>query len=393
MPRLPAPGPQPAPPSSTARGAAGPGYCARTPAGAAAAPGPGRPGSRPGSAAAAASCRRHAGLGLCSACWQRHPDRPFVQGANLAARLDRPARLAAASSSPHLAARHCAGPRLHDDHRAWPAAGRRAPQPSPGRARARPPPRPVDGHPWPAPWRTSSPSSGLALPTDQAERLAAGRRQRRIDAVPGRCARRSASVRRAHAAGPGTGPPGRDHGPAADHTIETALAIVRDLARFLAGQRGKQDWALVDVHDIEAFLATLPKARNRRLTVLRQFFRFARAQTARARRPDPRPVRRAAARASPARPSPSTSSAPCSAAGPPTPTSTRTRRCSASSPCCTAPPAARSATLRVADIDARRPDGPARQAPAPGAAGPGQLVGPAALPGPPRQPSAPTTRT
>jgi integrase len=30
------------------------------------------------------------------------------------------------------------------------------------------------------------------------------------------------------------------------------------------------------VHDIEAFLATLPKARKRRLTVLRQFFRFAR---------------------------------------------------------------------------------------------------------------------
>ncbi|MFE4801807.1 double zinc ribbon domain-containing protein [Streptomyces sp. NPDC056708] len=23
--------------------------------------------------------RRHAGLGLCSACWQRHPDRPFVR--------------------------------------------------------------------------------------------------------------------------------------------------------------------------------------------------------------------------------------------------------------------------------------------------------------------------
>ncbi len=51
---------------------------------------------------------------------------------------------------------------------------------------------------------------------------------------------------------------------------------MRDLGRFLAGQRGKQDWALTDVHDIEAFLATLPKARKRRLTVLRQFFRYAR---------------------------------------------------------------------------------------------------------------------
>jgi integrase len=32
------------------------------------------------------------------------------------------------------------------------------------------------------------------------------------------------------------------------------------------------------VHDIEAFLATLPKARKRRLTVQRQFFRFVRVQ-------------------------------------------------------------------------------------------------------------------
>ncbi|WP_413804491.1 hypothetical protein [Streptomyces sp. OE57] len=42
--------------------------------------------------------------------------------------------------------------------------------------------------------------------------------------------------------------------------------------------RGKDDWALVDVHDIEAFPAPLPKGRKRRLTVLRQFFRFARSQ-------------------------------------------------------------------------------------------------------------------
>jgi integrase len=35
--------------------------------------------------------------------------------------------------------------------------------------------------------------------------------------------------------------------------------------------------SLADVHDVEAFLATLPRARKRRLTVLRQFFRFARS--------------------------------------------------------------------------------------------------------------------
>jgi site-specific recombinase XerD len=66
--------------------------------------------------------------------------------------------------------------------------------------------------------------------------------------------------------------------PRSDHTLETALSILRDLACFLTEYRGEDDWALVDVHDVEAFLATLPKARRGRLVVLRQFFRFARSQ-------------------------------------------------------------------------------------------------------------------
>ncbi|MFI6449863.1 site-specific integrase [Kitasatospora sp. NPDC050543] len=65
--------------------------------------------------------------------------------------------------------------------------------------------------------------------------------------------------------------------PRSDHTLETALSTMRDLAIFLTAFRGKNDWALVDVHDIEAFLTTLARARKRRLTVLRQFFRFARS--------------------------------------------------------------------------------------------------------------------
>jgi len=44
------------------------------------------------------------------------------------------------------------------------------------------------------------------------------------------------------------------------------------------GERRTLDWALANVHDAEAFLATLPKARKRRLTVLRQFFTFARTR-------------------------------------------------------------------------------------------------------------------
>ncbi len=55
-----------------------PGYCARAPAGAGIARVPAKPNSRP----LCRECgrwRRHAGLGLCSACWRRHLDRPFVR--------------------------------------------------------------------------------------------------------------------------------------------------------------------------------------------------------------------------------------------------------------------------------------------------------------------------
>lgn len=51
---------------------------------------------------------------------------------------------------------------------------------------------------------------------------------------------------------------------------------MRDFALFLATQRGKQDWALVDVADVEAFLAAQPGMRARHLSVLRQFFAIAR---------------------------------------------------------------------------------------------------------------------
>lgn len=66
--------------------------------------------------------------------------------------------------------------------------------------------------------------------------------------------------------------------PRSDRTIDVALATVRDLALFLDHQRGKQDWSTVDVADIEEFLNLQPNNRPRRLTVLRQFFRFARTR-------------------------------------------------------------------------------------------------------------------
>ncbi|MCX5001038.1 hypothetical protein OHB05_00110 [Streptomyces sp. NBC_00638] len=110
----------------------------------------------------------------------------------------------------------------------------------------------------------------MAMATDQAERLAAGRRQRRIDAVP-ETLRPSVdafadfmmhSRERARRAGTR---------PRSDATIEAALAIMRDLARFLISERGKQYWALIDVRDVEAFLAGSPKTRKRRLVVFGQF--------------------------------------------------------------------------------------------------------------------------
>jgi hypothetical protein len=57
--------------------------------------------------------------------------------------------------------------------------------------------------------------------------------------------------------------------------METAFAIARDPARFLTGRRGKNGWTLVNVHDVEALLATDPKSRKRRPTGLSQFFRVA----------------------------------------------------------------------------------------------------------------------
>jgi site-specific recombinase XerD len=212
---------------------------------------------------------------MCSRCWQRHPDRPFVRAENLIAQMAEPPPWLREFVA-HLAARYCVGRActmvaalgrlLQDDEPHHPQAvlerARRPGRSMGSLARA------LEGF---------FVERRLALPTDQAERLAAGRRQRRIDATP--AALRPAveafaawmlrARERARRAGTR---------PRTDQTIETALATVRDFARFLDAERGKRAWALVDVHDVEAFLAELPKARKRRLTVLRQFFRLARNQ-------------------------------------------------------------------------------------------------------------------
>ena len=234
---------------------------------------PRQPKDPPRACAQCGQVRRHEGLGLCSACWQRRPERPFVRAAHLAAWLTDPpgwldgfvAHVAAGNGPAGACAMITQLGRLledgHPDHPRSVLERARRPGRSMGSlARA---------------LEDYFTEQGLALPTDQAERLAAGRRQRRLGAVPAPlrpavdmfCEHMLAARQRARRAGTR---------PRTDHTIETALATVRDLARFLAGPRDKQDWALAGVHDIEAFLATVPKSRKRRLTVLRQFFRVAR---------------------------------------------------------------------------------------------------------------------
>ncbi|MBO8150679.1 site-specific integrase (plasmid) [Rhodococcus sp. ZPP] len=219
--------------------------------------------------------RRHQAHGLCSRCWQRHPDRPFVQGQTLAARLsETPSWLP--DFVAHLAGRYYPGRACN----AITALGRLLEDNEPNHPqtvleRSRQPGRSMGS--LARALENYFTEHGLAMPTDQPERLAAGRRQRRIDAIPEPLRPAVASFAdhllhaRERARRAGTRP-------RSDQTIEAALATMRDLANFLYSTRDKQDWSTIDVNDIEAFLSTLVRARKRRLTVLRQFFRFARSR-------------------------------------------------------------------------------------------------------------------
>ena len=219
--------------------------------------------------------RRHNALGLCARCYQRYPGRPFVTAANLIARLDDPpgwlgdfAAHAAASYAPALAVGLITSlGRLLAD------GGSRHPQALLERSRQQ--------------GSGQSPGTlakvleafltarGLALPSGQAAGLAAARRQRLTDAVPGALRPAAAGFcqfllnARERARRAGTRP-------RADNTIERRLSIIRDMAILLTGQ-GKHDWATASVHDVEAFLATRPAIRRSRLTALRHFFTWARA--------------------------------------------------------------------------------------------------------------------
>ena len=234
---------------------------------------PAPPKQPPRICAACGQLRRHSGLGMCSRCWQRNPDRPYVAVNNLIGSLaDPPAWLpdfAAHVAEPLSVSRACGlisklGRLLTDGGPTHPQALLE---------RARRPGRSIGS--LARILQDFFTTRALALPTDQATRLAATRRQRRIDAGPDPLRPAVAGFAdallqaRERARRAGTRP-------RTDGTIDNHLGTVRDLARHIADQRGKADWATVDIGDVEAFLTTLPAMRKSRLTALRQFFRYAR---------------------------------------------------------------------------------------------------------------------
>ncbi len=235
-----------------------------------------RPGPTPLPPRKCSTCERHVrrlSLGMCSRCWQRHPDRARNQTDRLADALaDAPWWLG--EFADFVTERHCVGRAcvmitalghlLDDDSSTHPQALLE---------RARTPGRSAGTLA-----RTLEEffvERDLAFGLDQAARLAAGRRQRRVDATPETlrgaaasfCEHLIRSNERARRAGTQ---------PRADSTIDTALANVRDLARFLVDERAKSDWATVQPADTEAFLNIQPNNRRRRLSNTRQFFAWAR---------------------------------------------------------------------------------------------------------------------
>jgi integrase len=114
----------------------------------------------------------------------------------------------------------------------------------------------------------------LAFGLDQETRLANGRRQRRVDAVP-TSLRPAVQAFAEHLVGSRERARRAGTRPRTDVTLEQTLSIVRDLARFIVSERAKQEWSIVEVGDIEAFLGQRPANRQRRLQASRQFFRWA----------------------------------------------------------------------------------------------------------------------
>jgi site-specific recombinase XerD len=230
---------------------------------------PGRP-PDPDHACRACGLVTHlAGDGLCLRCYTRSPHRITVRAQNLAARLSDPPPWLPGFAG-YLVPRHnvtAACQMITDTGRLLRDGGPVHPQSVLERAAAR-------GGPLARALEDFFTSNGLALAADHAERRAAARRQRRLDAIP--AVLRPAAIAfsehelagRHRAQHAGTRPPSHN-------TIEGHLTSVRDLAQFIGISRGIADWATVSTGDVEAFLAARPSMAAHRLAGLRRFFRFA----------------------------------------------------------------------------------------------------------------------
>jgi site-specific recombinase XerD len=224
------------------------------------------------------ACRKLAPIvahGLCGNCWQQDPARLPGQVERLAARLgDPPAWLAGFAG--HAAARHSVGRTslmISRLGRLLAETGTAAPQAilekasQPGRQSPGPLARALEDF---------FTDTGLAFASDHRACREATRRQRRLDQTPTSlrpavarwASAMIAAQQRARQAGTR---------PRSDHTLTDELSVLRDIARFLIAERGKADWATVQAADLEAFLALRPASRGRRLSILRSFFRWARA--------------------------------------------------------------------------------------------------------------------
>ena len=216
---------------------------------------------------------RKKGDGQCLRCWTRSPTRPITQAENLMTVLEDPpewlVRFAEFAAERHCVARACL---------MVSAIGRLATDGEPTHPQALLERSRSDGRSAGTLARTLEEflvGEHLAFGLDQEVRLANGRRQRRVDAVP-TSLRPAVSAFAEHLVGARERARRAGTRPRADTTLEHTLSIVRDLARFVVSRRAKREWSAVEVGDIEAFLGERPSNRRRRLQASRQFFRWAR---------------------------------------------------------------------------------------------------------------------
>jgi site-specific recombinase XerD len=231
-----------------------------------------RPGRPPAPDQACRACgliTRLAGDGLCFPCYTRSPHRITVRAGNLAAQLSDPHPWLPGFAD-YLVPRHnatAACQMITDTGRLLRDSGPAHPQSVLERALAR-------GGPLGRALEDFFTSHGLALPPDHAERRAAIRRQRRLDAIPGALRPAVTAFSEHELAGRLRAQHARTR-PPCHATVEGHLTSVRDLARFLTASRGITSWSTVSTRDVEAFLATQPATAAHRLAGLRRFFRFA----------------------------------------------------------------------------------------------------------------------